>query len=221
MKFVILFLLLFLPACALFAPQSEVMKLQTKIDKVLEKNPVYVSSQYCVLADKGEVIKTECLPEAIVSQNENSIVVDVCNENNCTKTEHAVVSIPKKQDLAVVDNSMVVRAMTCGLMYEHYELNKTRYEVVESKDFQKIFEFSLEDCKKHDKLLRTMCIQCIAATQKDPSICHEITLSGIWSSPTDECLVVVAQVSNNIQGCDEIKDEELKEFCINEITGGN
>ncbi|MEM4239828.1 MAG: hypothetical protein QXM31_03140 [Candidatus Woesearchaeota archaeon] len=206
-------LLLFLAACSLFKPKSDVEKFQEKIDKLLEKNPVYVKSQLCVLADKGDVIQTQCVPELVVSKNETAIIVESCDELNCTRIAHPIVSIPKPAGLALVDNSRVVMTMTCGLMYEHWELNKTRYSVVKAEDFGRAFEFTLDDCKKHDKLLKTLCIQCIAATEKNPEICKEITSMGLWSSPTDECIAVVSRFNNNTKGCNAIKNEELRESC--------
>lgn len=217
MKWLALFLLL-LAACSLLKPKSDVEKFQEEIDKLVEKNPVYVNSQLCVLADKGDVVQTQCVPELVVSKNNTAIVVESCDEQNCTRIAHAIVSIPKPAGLALVDNSRVVMTMTCGLMYEHTELNKTRrYEVVKADDFGKAFEFSLDDCKKHGELFKTLCIQCIAVTEKNPEICKEITSKGLWSSPTDECIAVVSRFNNNTKACNEIKDEKLRESCMSGI----
>jgi hypothetical protein len=204
-------LLLLLTACSLF--QSDVEKLQGKIDKTLEKNPVYVNSQFCVLADKGEFIQTECIPELVVSKNETAVVINSCDEQNCTKLVHPLVSIPKPAGLALVDNSIVARVMTCGTMYEHKLLGKKRYEAVESKDFDSAFEFTLEDCDNKPEQFNTMCIQCVAATRQDPEICSRITEMGIWSSPKDECVMIVAQVSNSTKICSKIADEDMQKFC--------
>jgi hypothetical protein len=92
-------------------------------------------------------------------------------------------------------------------------LEKKRYEAVESANFEKAFQFTLEDCRKKDELFTTMCIQCLALTKNDSSICNEITSSGLWSSPADECFMAVAQVSSSTKSCDEIKDKELQELC--------
>ncbi|MEM4254136.1 MAG: hypothetical protein QXR48_02000 [Candidatus Woesearchaeota archaeon] len=219
MKWLVLLLLL-LAACSLFKPKSDVEKFQEKIDNLLEKNPIYLNSQLCVLTDKGDVIQTECVPELVVSKNETAIVAELCDGQNCTRIAHAIVSIPKPAGLALVDNSRVVMAMTCGLLYEHTELNKTRrYEVVKADDFGRAFEFTLDDCKKHGELFSTLCIQCIAVTEQNPEICKEITLKGLWSSPTDECIAVVSRFGNNTKGCNEIRDEELRESCIRGIEG--
>jgi hypothetical protein len=213
MKFALLVFLLLLTGCSLFQGKTDVEKLQEKIDRALEQYPIYVDAQYCVLVDKGGSIETECIADAVISQNKTDIVVNACNDENCTEMEYPIVLIPKKAGLALVDNSMVVRAATCDTMYEHQLLEKKRYEAVKSEDFESAFAFTVEKCRKKDELFTAMCIQCLALAKNDSSLCREITMKGMWSSPADECFMAVAQASGSTKSCDEIKDEELRGLC--------